>query len=174
MYLLSVLGVIVCFLLVCFTQPAIGLYKFLDGMSLMVLIILVVPLMISSGLLKDLNNAFRLVLGKKKAEATLLELKRAKLAVEMMSRVLISSSVFVTMMQAIVFLYNMNDPAYLGPVISLMLLAILYAVVISLLMIPIRAKLEQRILEYIPSCPEKGEEESCVSSGPREGEEESC
>ena len=60
-----------------------------------------------------------------------------------------------------------------SPVISLILLAVLYSVVISLVMIPIRAKLEQRILEYIPSCSEKSEEAG-VSSGRQESEEESC
>ena len=91
----------------------------------------------------------------------------------MVCRVLICSSVFVAIVQTIVLLHNMSDPAYLGPVISMILLAVLYAVVISLLMIPIRAKLEQRILEYIPSCSEKSEEAG-VSSGRQESEEESC
>ena len=173
MYLLSVLGILVCFLLVSFTQPGLRLYEFVDGMSFMVMVVLVIPIMLSTGFLKDLNNALRLVLGKKKKDATLLELKRAKLAVEMVCRVLICSSVFVAIVQTIVLLHNMNDPAYLGPVISMILLAGLYAVVISLLMIPIRAKLEQRILEYIPSCSEKSEEAG-VSSGRQESEEESC
>ena len=173
MYLLSVLGILVCFLLVSFTQPGLRLYEFVDGMSFMVMVVLVIPIMLSTGFLKDLNNAFRLVWGKKKKDATLLELKRAKLAVEMVCRVLICSSVFVAIVQTIVLLHNMSDPAYLGPVISMILLAVLYAVVISLLMIPIRAKLEQRILEYIPSCSEKSEEAG-VSSGRQESEEESC
>lgn len=167
MYLLSVLGIIICFLLVCFSQPGIRLYQFLDGMSFLTMMVLVISLMFSTGLLKDLNNAFRLVLGKKKETATLLELKRAKLAVEMMTRVSICSSVFVTLVQTIVFLHNMSDPIYLGPILSMMILAVLYAMVISLLLIPIKAKLEQRILEYMPSYSdtEKSKEESYRSSG---------
>ena len=77
MYLLSVLGILVCFLLVSFTQPGLRLYEFVDGMSFMVMVVLVIPIMLSTGFLKDLNNAFRLVWGKKKKDATLLELKRA-------------------------------------------------------------------------------------------------
>lgn len=149
MYLLSVLGIIICFLLVYVTQPGYSVYNFLDGMSFMIMIVLVIPIMLSAGLLKDLNNAFRFVLGKKK-EATLLGLKRAKLAAEMFSRVSVCSSIFVALIQTVVLLHSMSDPAYLGPVISVMVLAIVYAMVISLLMIPIRAKLEQRILEYMP------------------------
>lgn len=166
MYLLSVLGVIICFLLVYFTQPGIRLYQFLDSMSFLTMIVLIISIMLSTGLLKDLNNAFRLVLGKKK-ETTLVELKRAKLAVETMTKVSICSSVFVTLVQIIVFLHNMVNPVYLGPILSMMILAVLYAMVISLLLIPIKVKLEQRILEYMSSCadPEKSVEESYSSSG---------
>ena len=164
MYLFSVLGIIICFLLVYITQPGYSVYNFLDGMSFMIMIVLVIPIMLSAGLLKDLNNAFRFVLGKKK-EATLLELKRAKLAAEMLSRVSVCSSIFVALIQTVVLLHSMSDPAYLGPVISVMVLTIVYAMVISLLMIPIRAKLEQRILEYMPSNAEKNEDESYISSG---------
>lgn len=164
MYLLSVLGIFICFLLVYITQPGYSVYNFLDAMSFMIVLILVIPIMLSAGLLKDLNNAFRFVLGKKK-EATLLELKRAKLAAEMLGKVFVCSSIFVALIQTVVLLHNMSDPASLGPVISVMVLAILYAMVISLLMVPIRAKLEQRILEYMPSDAENKEEESYLPSG---------
>lgn len=164
MYLLSVLGMIICFLLVYITHPGNSIFHFLDGMSFMIMLVLVIPIMLSTGLLKDLNNAFRAVLGRKK-ETTLLELKRAKLAAEMLGRVSVCSSIFIALIQTVVFLHSMSDPAYLGPIISAMVLTVVYAMVISLLMIPIRAKLEQRILEYIPSDAENKEEQTCISSG---------
>lgn len=157
MYLVSVLAVIICFLLVGVVQSNMNPFYFMDVMSLIFLVVLTVPIMLSAGLLKDLNNALRLIFGKKK-EATLLELKRAKLAVQTMIRVAVYSSIFVTVLQLVTLLHNMSDPMYLGPVISVTLLMILYAMIVGLLLLPIRAKLEQRILEYIPSCRDKGEE----------------
>jgi len=165
MYLLSVLAIILCFMLVRIMQPALRLIQFMDIMSLICLLVLIIPVMLSAGLLKDLNNAFRLTFGKKK-EAALLELKRAKLAVDTMIRTAIYSSVFVMMLQFEVMLHNMSDPSYLGPVISVVLLILLYAMIISILLLPIRAKLEQRILEYMPSCGEAEEQEKEEAAAP--------
>lgn len=162
MYLLSVLSIILCFGLLYLETP-FGMYGFIDVMSILFLVVLVFPIMFSAGLLGDLNNGIRLVLGKRK-EAGMLELKRAKLAVGMMMKVSVCSSVFVTMIELVVILHNMNDPAYLGPMISTALLTVLYAVVISLLLLPVCAKLEQRILEYMPSETEGTEGEKEVIS----------
>lgn len=153
MYLLSVLAIVLCFVFVQLVNPY-SIMGFVDVTCILLLVVLVVPIMISAGLLKDLNNAIRLILGKKK-ETAMLELKRAKLAVDTMMKVSVCSSLFVTMVEVVVLLHNMSDPAMLGPMISLCLLSLLYAMIVSLLLLPIRAKLEQRILEYIPSCPEE-------------------
>lgn len=165
MYLLSVLAIILCFVFVQLVNPY-SIMGFVDATCILLLVVLVVPIMISAGLLKDLNNGIRLILGKKK-ETAMLELKRAKLAVDTTMRVSVCSSLFVTMMEVVVLLHNMSDPAMLGPMISLCLLSLLYAMIINLLLLPIRAKLEQRILEYIPSCPER-EEETPEERGRRE------
>ena len=156
MYLLSVFAVILCFIFVRSMTMSGGIWEFMDLTSIALLVLLVVSIMLSAGLLKDLNNAIRLILGKKK-EAAMLELKRAKLAVDTMIKVSVYSSIFVTMVQCVTLLHNLSDPAHLGPMISVALLIILYAVMISLLLLPIRAKLEQRILEYIPSYSENDE-----------------
>ncbi len=157
MYLLSILAIILCFVFVQCFQSAMGVWQFFDIGSMLFLVMLIIPIMVSAGLLRDLNNAFRLVFGKKK-EVTLLAVKRAKLAVDTMIRISVCGSVFLLMLQLVVILHFMLDPASLGPNISMAFLTLLYAMVVCLLMIPIRAKLEQRILEYMPSCPEKEEE----------------
>lgn len=164
MYLLSVLAIILCFILVEVTQQAMGLYAFWDSMSFIFLLVLTIPVMLSAGLLKDLNNAFRLIFGRKK-EAALLEMKRARLAVDTMIRTVLYSSVFVMLLQIVVLLHNMSDPALLGPIISVALLTLFYAVVASILLLPIKARLEQKILEYMPSCEEKEEQEKQEEQG---------
>lgn len=156
MYLLSVLAIVLCFTLVEITQQTMGLFEFWDTMSFIFLLVLTIPVMLSAGLLKDLNNAFRLIFGRKK-EAALLEMKRARLAVDTMIRTVFYSSVFVMILQIVVMLHNMSEPSLLGPIISVALLTLFYAVIISILLLPIGAKLEQRILEYMSSC-EEGEE----------------
>lgn len=161
MYLLSVAAIILCFVLVQCFQPSmgIGIYQFFDVMSILFLVGLIIPIMVSAGLLKDLNHAFRLVFGKKKT-VTLLAMKRAKLAVDTMIKTALYGGVFVMLLQVVVLLHNMSDPAHIGPVISMALLTVLYAMIICLLMLPVRVKLEQKILEYIPSCQEEKEGET--------------
>lgn len=162
MYLLSVLALVLCFVLVQFMVPTrIG--NFVDSSSILFLAALVIPLMLSAGLLKDLNNAIRLVFGKKR-DVSLLELKRAKLAVDTMIKVSFCSSILVTMLELVAILHNMSDPAHLGPMISTTILTVLYAAVIGVLLLPVGAMLAQRILEYMPFGPE-GDEEGQESLG---------
>lgn len=169
MYLLSILAVVLCFALVQFMAPTrIG--DFMDSASILFLLVLVIPLMLSSGLLKDLNNAIRLLFGKKKV-TSLLELKRAKLAVDMLIKVSFCSSILVTMMELVAILHTMSDLAKLGPMISVTILTILYAAVIALLFLPIGAQLAQRILEYMPSGPEGDAEGQKSSESAPSGEE---
>ena len=99
MYFLSLLGVIITTELISFFTN--GRWdRMFDVMSLLILLLLVIPILISSGLSKDFSNAFRYSIGKKKPEK-LLELKRAKEAVSLVIWTTVSASVFVTMAQLI-------------------------------------------------------------------------
>ena len=163
MYLLSVLSIILCFVLIQFVNRA-AYVQYFDAMSLLLLIVLVIPIMLSTGLLKDLNQAFRLVFGKKN-EASMLEMKRAKLAVDTMIKVSVGSGIFIAVMQIFAILHYMATPQFMGSAISVALLTVLYAVVVSLLLYPVGAKIEKRILEYMPSDAESGVEEEKVKVG---------
>ncbi len=162
MYLLSILAIIICILAISYVGPGLSLYSYVDVYSFLFLVILSVPVLISSGLLKDLNNAFRLVIGKR-AEATLLELKRALLAVKITIKVIIYGGIMLMLLQMVVLLHQMSDPATLGPSISAMLLTFLYAMIFSILLLPIKAKLEIKILEYIQ--PDKENEMALTETG---------
>lgn len=162
MYLLSVLSIILCFLLMSNIFPPV---EFFDIISLLFLLLVLIPVMISSGMLKDLNNAFREVFGKRK-KATLLELKRAHMAVKLAGRISLAGGVMLMLLQMIVMLHNMSEPATLGPTISVAVLIMIYAVIFYILLLPVGAKLQQRILEYIPP-----EEEQKAEEGGRPGGE---
>ena len=107
-----------------------------------------VPLLISGGLLKDFNNAFRLGMGKKMAES-LMELKRAKESVSLTIKIMLSLSVFVCAVQGIGVIYNMNDPWLLGPYFSMSLLSLVYGMGIALILLPLQARLNIKIQEFI-------------------------
>lgn len=79
MYLLSIVGVIVMTVVMGFIS-GLDVGNLFDFISLLLLLLLLIPMLISGGLFKDFNNAFRLGIGKRQP-VSLMELKRAKEAV---------------------------------------------------------------------------------------------
>ncbi len=147
MYLLSVLGIILCIVGVSYISPAVSPVEYVDVISILFLLVMAVPILISSGLLKDLSHAFKLVLGKEK-QATMSELKRAKLAVQIAMKILLYGGIMLMLLQIIVVLH-LPKLVYVGPSISTAILTLLYAVICDILLLPVRARLEVRILEYM-------------------------
>ena len=148
MYLLAFFSVIAATLFVMFLGDGPWLYRIMDLPTLIVMILLILPMLASGGLLRDFNNAFRFVLGRKKAE-DLRELKRSREAVRLAIRILISGSVFLACLQGIAILYTMSDLRTLGLNVAIMLLAVLYGLAVSLLLFPVETILDLKIQDYI-------------------------
>jgi len=80
--------------MVSFTSMGVGgLVYFIDMPSLIILLLICIPILLASNLWKDFNNAFRIVLGKGK-ERTLLEIKRAVEAVNLVMKTLLYGGFF--------------------------------------------------------------------------------
>ena len=60
-----------------------------------------------------------------------------------------SLSVFVCAVQGIGVIYNMNDPWLLGPYFSMSLLSLVYGMGIALILLPLQARLNIKIQEFI-------------------------
>lgn len=150
MYFLSMVSVVLLTVVMCGFSGMTGGYisRYLDFQTLLFLVLFLIPLLISGGLLKDFQNAFRLVIGKKEAE-NLLELKRAKEAVSLTIKILIVVSVFICAIQGIFVIYSMDDPASLGPSFSVALLSLIYGLGIALVLFPLQARLNVKIQEFI-------------------------
>lgn len=150
MFFLSIIGVIlttaVIFLLTAGNFYAI--YRVMDISTLILLLILFIPLLVSSGLWKDFNNAFRLGIGKKKAEG-LLELKRAKEAVALSIKIIMAGTAFIMALSAIQVLYMLDDPTSLGPNLAVIILSLVYGMFIVLILLPLKSILHVKIQEYI-------------------------
>ncbi|MDE7249959.1 MAG: MotA/TolQ/ExbB proton channel family protein [Lachnospiraceae bacterium] len=151
MYLLSVICVILLTAVMCGTWGVTGssmLYRFCDFSTIIFLVLFLVPLLISGGLLKDFSNAFRLVIGKKEA-GSLQELKRAKEAVSLTIKIMVVVSVFICAIQGIFIIYSMDDLAKLGPSFSVALLSLIYGMGTALVLLPLQARLNVKIQEFI-------------------------
>ena len=150
MYFLSMVSVILLTAVMCGTCGMNVGYvgRYLDFNTILFLVLFLIPLLISGGLLKDFQNAFRLVIGKKEAK-DLLELKRAKEAVSLTIKIMMVVSIFITAIQGIYVIYSMDDLTLLGPSFSVALLSIIYGMGIALILFPLQARLNVKIQEFI-------------------------
>ncbi len=151
MYLLSIISVFLLTGVMCAISFGMDLSyaaRLVDLPTICLLLLFLIPLLISGGLLKDFNNAFRLGIGKKAAES-LMELKRAKESVSLAIKIMISLSVFVCAVQGIGVIYSMDDPWLLGPYFSVSLLSLIYGMGIALILLPLQARLNIKIQEFI-------------------------
>ena len=165
MYILSILGVILSVILMgCAGENGLAgiplsLGHVGDIVNILLVLIVTIPILASSGLHKDFNNAFKLTLGKKEAE-NLLELKRAKEAIILVTRTVILSGVFFWAFSTIIISYDLFDSTDTIEKFSDMvrtffineavcILSIFYAMVVSLLLLPIRSRLEIKMAEFM-------------------------
>lgn len=165
MYILSILGVVLSVLLMgCsggggLTNIPVSLAHITDVISVLLVFIITIPILASSGLHKDFNNAFKLTLGKKEA-GSLLELKRAKEAVMLVTRTVILSGILFWAFSTIMILYDViGDTDTIEKLSSMFhtffaneaicILSIFYAMVVSLMLLPIMSRLEVKMAEFM-------------------------
>ena len=91
-YFLSVIGVVITFLLLCFCGGNGWEYlaSMADVISMLSILLIVIPILISSGLHRDFIHAFPLALGKAEGKS-LRQLKRAKEAVDLAIRAMVQN-----------------------------------------------------------------------------------
>lgn len=148
-YFVSIIGVMVSFLLLCFCTQENGIIqmgRMGDFISLLSIMLVLVPILISTDLHKDFIHAFRLALSKTSGKG-LLELKRAKEAVDLALKSIIGSGVLVFSVGAIESFFS--DAAVVAPNLGVSTIGLLYASVFSLFLIPIQVKLKVKIMEYM-------------------------
>jgi len=119
----------------------------LDLVTLISLLLVIVTIMLSAGLHRDFFRAFRLALSKR-GDFSLLELKRAKEAVDLALKAIVGSGVLNFSVGAVQSLY-VRRMMSIPPCLAVSTLGILYAVFMFLLLIPIQSKLKVKMMEYM-------------------------
>lgn len=150
MYLISIITVILGIgLLNLFSgDPISGVTYFLDAVSFVMLGILTVPMLISSGLVKDFNNAFRLSMSKNKI-SSMGEVKRAIEAVNLVMKVVLVAGVFIATCLFVIMLHELDAPETLGPKTAIAILSLVYALAINLFLLPLKSRLKMRLQDYM-------------------------
>ncbi len=130
------------------TGPTFSYQYYIDPISLVVLLMVGIPVLISTGLMKDFNNAFKLGLSKKK-EGTIREVKRAIEAVALFQKVIITTGIVAFFMSVIVVLIQRPEYEILMPSMAVASIAPLYASVIALILQPLEVSLKLRLQDML-------------------------
>lgn len=120
----------------------------IDLPSVIILLILCVPVLLSAGLFRDFNNAFAIALSKKKI-ARITEMKRAMEAVDLTMKTLLFGGGFIFIFSLIIVLRNLEVPEMLGPNIAVAMLTFIYAIGFNIILLPIKSKLNIRMTEFM-------------------------
>lgn len=150
MYILSILSVILVTVgMLLFSGNSLShIIYYYDIPSALLLIIITIPILLSSNLLKDFNNSFRLVMGKKK-NATIPEIKRAIEGVDLVMKTLIYGSGFIALFSLVIILAQLTEVEKIGPNLAVAILSILYALAINMILLPFKSKLKVMLYEYM-------------------------
>ncbi len=153
MYFLSIVTVILAsVLMMCSGATMASWTWYVDPVSLILLVLITIPIMLSAGLLKDFNNAFRFAM-KKHTDATYIQIKRSMEAVILFRRTLIAAGAFIFVFSLVfVFVYytleNTNLELLLSSV-AVASLSFLYALAFVIILLPLESKLKVKLQEMM-------------------------
>ncbi len=127
----------------------VNIFNFLDIPSAIVLFLVVMLFLSAAGLFKDFLSAFFLAFrDSDDSEKTAMEkIKRAYNAVELAMKTSIYISVFTVLFYFVIILHAIYAPELVGPMIAVTVLSPLYGIFLSMILLPVRARLKVKIDE---------------------------
>ena len=143
MYLISVVAVVVVsgFMLMIGQGSAVW---FLDIPSLIIILLFDSMMLISAGLTRDFNNAFRMAFATGK-EKGLSEIKRAIEAVVLVRKTTLTAGGFGMIFGLIMVIGQLANLELLGPNRAVASLTLLYALAIELVLLPLESRLKMKL-----------------------------
>lgn len=118
-----------------------GVVYLLDFVSLFSILLLSLPMLVVTGLTRDFFRSFSIAFSKT-CTADKREITRSLTAVKMASRLLLLSGIISSLLGLVSMLHTVADPAYIGPSLSVALLSLLYSMLLMVMLLPVRTRLE--------------------------------
>jgi len=143
----AILGYIIILILTCITLNGFhGFYYFLDLPSLIFTIGFFLLTLWGTGTMKDFITGIKIGLGKKKSYS-MLELKKSEEALQLIMKSLLIFGSTICLISFISVLYLMSL-YQVGPMVSVGLVSILYALIIALFLTPFKGKIHMLLIAY--------------------------
>lgn len=127
-------------LLIGTTQFSATLKAYIDFPSIVVILGFTIPILMASGLLGDFAKGFK-VMGEKENSFTALELKRMLIANKLAITLILLSGIMGSIIGGIGILSRLEN-MQIGPSLAMAVLTFFYAIVFTVLLIPIQAKIK--------------------------------
>ena len=119
----------------------------IDIVSLLAILVFTAPALLRDGVWKDFKRAFKLL--RKDYTCHLSELRRTLDVVEMVQKQVIYAGVISLLMAVIDILRILSDFSKLGPYLAVAILAVLYAMIFEMLLLPLQLEVKRRIIDYM-------------------------
>lgn len=141
MYILSlILLILLCIGWFVITTNA-DIVQYLDPASLIMLLLVTLPVLLSAGLLRDFNNAFRLSI-RRTVVCSKAELLRAIEAVTLAAKALWTAGILDTLL-GLIFAFTAEE--FIHAYVGIALISLLYAAFLSVMLLPVRSRLLVRL-----------------------------
>ena len=140
MYILSLILLILLGIGWSVTTINTAIVNYLDPASLIMLLV-TLPVLLSSGLLRDFNNAFRLSI-KRTAPCSKIELLRAIEAVTLTIKALWTAGIVDTLL-GLIFAFTSDE--FICAYVGIAMISLLYAAFLNILLLPMRSRLLVRL-----------------------------
>ena len=147
--MLLILAVILLLMIILsvYTGPSVFQCEYLiDGPDLLAMVVVTTLLLLITGQLKSFGKAFAIACGKCNA-ATFEEKKKICDVLVFVGKLLWCISIVIVTVYLIILLYNISEPATIGPNLAVAIGALLYAALGNLILLPIKSLVESKSVE---------------------------
>lgn len=141
MYFVVFIVFLVIAVVICMLSFAGSLAYLADFPSLLCILLLSLPMLAATGLLRDFFHSFSIAFSKK-CTTDRREILRSLTAVKMASRLFLLSGGLSSLIGLITMMRLLDSPATIGPNLAVVILSLLYACFLCILLQPVRTRLE--------------------------------
>lgn len=125
--------------------------SFVDLPSIIIIMAISIPMLMASGLLTDFIRGFK-VMGQKVNTWSLLELKKTEVALKLMTKLLLLSGSFGSLIGVVSIFSSLSDIRKIWPNLAVALLTLLYSVLLVFILLPVQARVKAIILTMDKEC----------------------
>ena len=163
---LSALGMLVVWSMEFgFYSPGNFYKMYVDVPTFLLIVVTVLLVLLIAGVEKDFIRGFGLAFSRKKGVSRI-ELQKSLKTIQYVERTVMLVAILVLVVPLVDIFYHMDNAITAGPALGVISLGVLYPVLFLLVLMPVKLRLEQKVISYMEE-PEDEEAERKEADGQR-------